>query len=245
MKVTAQGVSRWIATMAMAVTFGATAGSIEDQVREGLAPLADRVPIESVTALEDTGLFVVQLASGELIYATADGRHFVSGDLYQVSQGELVNLTERAQWGQRAELIAAIDDQETVIFSPAGETRARVSVFTDIDCGYCRKLHDEIEQYTDLGIEIQYLAFPRAGLESQSYQKYVSAYCAADPHAALTAAKAGQTIPSASCANPIADQYNLGNQMGVRGTPSMILSSGQMIPGYVPRTSWLSSWVSN
>ncbi|WP_170272619.1 thioredoxin fold domain-containing protein [Litorivicinus lipolyticus] len=212
----------------------AVAGPKEDAVRAGLQALSNQVAIERVTAVADSPLYEVRLASGETLYATENGTHLLSGDLYQALPDNLVNLTEQARWGGRVELMAAVADAETVIFSPDGPVRARIDVFTDIDCGYCRKLHAEIDQYTDLGIEVRYLAFPRAGLQSDSYRKYVSAYCAADPHDALTRAKAGKSVADAQCANPIAAQYELGNQVGVRGTPSIVLASGQLIPGYVP-----------
>ena len=106
-------------------------------------------------------------------------------------------------------------------------------MFTDIDCGYCRKLHREIPQLNEMGIEVSYLAYPRAGIGSQSYSKYVSAWCAEDKLGALTLAKNGQEIPAKNCDNPIAAQYELGQQMGISGTPAIVLEDGRLIPGYL------------
>ncbi len=227
---------RWLMTgfLALTTSLSAVAGPREDAVRAGLQAIGQQVPIDTVTAIDDSPLFEVRLASGETLYATENGGYLLSGDLYQTAPDRLVNLTEQSRWGERVTLMAGVNDADTVIFSPAGPVRARVDVFTDIDCGYCRKLHAEIADYTDLGIEVRYLAFPRAGLQSESYRKYVSAYCASEPQAALTRAKMGQSIPDAQCANPIAAQFELGNQVGVRGTPSIVLASGQLVPGYVP-----------
>jgi len=107
-------------------------------------------------------------------------------------------------------------------------------VFTDIDCGYCRKLHADMDKYNAQGIRVRYLFYPRAGLRSESYRKAVSVWCADDRKAAMTAAKTGRPLPARSCVNPVADQYNLGRQLGVRGTPALVLEDGEIIPGYVP-----------
>jgi thiol:disulfide interchange protein DsbC len=211
----------------------AMAETPEDRVRAGLATLNDRVAIMDVREI-GSGLFQVVLASGERLYTVEDGRFLLTGDLYEVSENEIVNLTEMQRNGERLAAIEALNPDDIISFAPAGETKKVVYAFTDIDCGYCRKLHDEVQDYTDLGIEIRYLAFPRAGVGSASFQKYVSAFCAADNKQSLTDAKAGREIPTLNCENPVAAQYELGRMLGVSGTPSLILDSGQMVPGYVP-----------
>ena len=211
----------------------AMAETPEDRVRAGLATLNDRVAIMDVREI-GSGLFQVVLASGERLYTVEDGRFLLTGDLYEVSENEIVNLTEMQRNGERLAAIEALNPDDIISFAPTGETKKVVYAFTDIDCGYCRKLHDEVQDYTDLGIEIRYLAFPRAGVGSASFQKYVSAFCAADNKQSLTDAKAGREIPTLNCENPVAAQYELGRMLGVSGTPSLILDSGQMVPGYVP-----------
>lgn len=211
----------------------AMAETPEDRVRAGLATLNDRVAIIDVRAI-GSGLFQVVLASGERLYTVEDGRFLLTGDLYEVSENDIVNLTEMQRNGERLAAIEALNPDDIISFAPSGETKKVVYAFTDIDCGYCRKLHDEVQDYTDLGIEIRYLAFPRAGVGSASFQKYVSAFCAADNKQSLTDAKAGREIPTLNCENPVAAQYELGRMLGVSGTPSLVLDSGQMVPGYVP-----------
>lgn len=224
---------RIIALVMTLISGLAMAETPEDRVRAGLATLNDRVAIMDVREI-GSGLFQVVLASGERLYTVEDGRFLLTGDLYEVSENEIVNLTEMERNGERLAAIEALNPDDIISFAPAGETKKVVYAFTDIDCGYCRKLHDEVQDYTDLGIEIRYLAFPRAGVGSASFQKYVSAFCAADNKQSLTDAKAGREIPTLNCDNPIAAQYELGRMLGVSGTPSLILDSGQMVPGYVP-----------
>ena len=120
-----------------------------------------------------------------------------------------------------------------IVYGPENPKRY-VTVFTDIDCGYCRKLHNEVPELNAAGIQVRYLAFPRAGIGSNSHNKYVSVWCNDDPQASLTKAKSGRPVAKATCENPIAETYRLGQQIGVRGTPMIIYDDGKITPGYLP-----------
>ena len=133
----------------------------------------------------------------------------------------------------RQEMMAEIDTSRQIVFAPE-EPAYELTVFTDIDCGYCRKLHDQVAEYNEEGISIRYMAYPRAGIGSRSYEKAVTVWCADDPQAAMTSAKAGEEMVPIQCDNPVAEQYQLGQAMGVSGTPALLTSDGQLIPGYVP-----------
>jgi len=134
--------------------------------------------------------------------------------------------------------MAAIDklgEDSMIIFSPKnGKVKHTITVFTDIDCGYCRKLHSAIDEYNELGIRVRYLAYPRAGIGSASYDKAVAVWCAKDRKKAMTQAKNNQSVNSGKCANPVAEHFEMGSKIGVRGTPALVLESGQLVPGYVP-----------
>ena len=149
-------------------------------------------------------------------------------------QGGLVNLAENRRAKKRKALLDELAPEDMVVFSPSGETRTYVHVFTDVDCGYCRKLHQEMADINALGIEVRYLAYPRAGIGTPSHDKLVSAWCADNPNQAMTALKNGLTIPPAMCDNPTASQYELGQQVGVTGTPAIITADGRVLPGYMP-----------
>ena len=122
---------------------------------------------------------------------------------------------------------------ERIVFAPANPVYT-VSVFTDIECGYCRKLHEDIAEYNKRGIEVEYLAFPRAGIGSADYKKMVAVWCADDRRKALTDAKGGRPVPPKRCTNPVAAQYKIGQQIGLQGTPMIINSGGVALPGYMP-----------
>ena len=157
-----------------------------------------------------------------------------NGDLYELGDTEIVNLAENGRIQKRKTIMANIPSSELVVFSPEGDTKAFINVFTDVDCTYCRKLHLEVPRLNELGVEVRYLAYPRAGIGSRSYDKIVSAWCSDDPQLAITTLKAGQSIPDATCNNPVAAQFELGGEVGVTGTPAIVLEDGRLLPGYLP-----------
>lgn len=191
--------------------------------------LGGRIP-DSIAETPVAGLYELVLGS-QIMYLSESGQYALQGDLYDLTAGD--NITENRRNDLRAATLQQLSADEMIVF-PAEDEKYQVSVFTDIDCGYCRKLHSEISAYNDQGITVRYLAFPRAGVNSESYNKAVSAWCADNPQAAMTAAKLGQDIPEKTCPNPVAKHYELGQQLGVRGTPSILLNNGEMVPGYVP-----------
>lgn len=190
--------------------------------------------IDSVHTTEVKGMYRA-LVQGRDIYVLEDGKYFLTGDLYRTDPNNLVNVSEELRGSERATLLASIDRKDNIIYSPKEGTKKSISVYTDVDCGYCRKFHQEIPRLNAMGIEVRYLAFPRAGVGSASYQKIASAWCAKDKQTALDKLKNRETIPTNVCAdNPVASQYALGQQMGVTGTPSLVLDDGTVIPGYMP-----------
>lgn len=199
---------------------------IENKIRE-MAP-----GIESI-AISDSpidGLLQVQVQN-EIYYASSDARFLFLGRIIDLDTR--VNITDQAKSGLRKGILSNVDVAEQISFSPV-DPEFDLLVFTDIDCGYCRKLHSQIDEYMAEGIAIHYAAFPRAGLASHSYEKFVSVWCADDQQAALTLAKSGEEPEVRQCENPIKAQYELGNAVGVSGTPSLLTKDGTMIPGYMP-----------
>ncbi len=211
--------------------------SKEAAIREALRGLNAVVPITSVQPAQFPGLYAVTLASGELLYTNEQGSHFLVGELYKVSDdGQLVNLTEEGNKIVRLEQLAAVDRQDMVVFPASGETKAHVTIFTDVDCFYCRKLHKEMAAINQRGIEVRYLAFPRAGAGSAAHKTMESIWCAdpAQRGALMSQAKSGAQIAAASCDSPVMAQWELGQKMGISGTPALILQDGTLVPGYVP-----------
>jgi thiol:disulfide interchange protein DsbC len=189
--------------------------------------------VESVENSEIAGLYAVQFTNGPLVYANASGDHFVVGDMFKVEGEGYVNLAEQRRDGARKAKIDALSPDDMIVFSPASEARASITVFTDVTCFYCQKLHKEVPELNRQGIEVRYLAYPRAGVGSPGYRQLASAWCSDNPQDTLTRLKNKEVIADNVCpTNPIAAQYQLGQELGVRGTPAIITDTGRMIPGY-------------
>lgn len=206
--------------------------SVAQNIKTKIQRAVPNLPIVNISVSKLDGFYEIELANGERLFSTASGDYFIAGDLFQVGSGSLVNLSEEQRNGKRADKLAAVTDEQKIVFSP-NQKKASVTVFTDVDCGYCRKLHLQMAGYLEQGIEIKYMAFPRAGVGSSSYTKIVSAWCADDRQDAITKLKTGKTIAELSCDNPVAEHFRLGNELGVTGTPALVLESGKMVPGFV------------
>lgn len=210
---------------------GALAGEPDHDMVE--AKLRQVAPYASTIALSDTpieGLLQAQV-NNDILYVSQDGAYLVQGTLYELETR--TNLTDQAKSVIRKEAIEGLDESQLIAFAPQ-EPEHELLVFTDIDCGYCRKLHEQINDYMANGIAIRYLAFPRAGIGSHSFEKFVSVWCADNQQEALTLAKAGSEPEPRQCDNPVTDQFELGRSVGVTGTPALLTRDGTLIPGYVP-----------
>ncbi len=217
--------------------------SVEETISTALRAAQPNLIMLSATQVEGQGLYEVELTSGEVLYTTPDGRFFIYGSLFEASPEGLVNLTAQRGDSKRQKLLAAVDVKDMVVFQSKGEEKAVVSVFTDVDCGYCRKLHREVPKLNELGITVRYLAYPRAGIYSDakrtsytgSYKKLKSVWCDTDPAAAMSKAKAtGFIKENLDCDAPIEAHLALGEQFGVRGTPALVFETGELVPGYMP-----------
>lgn len=233
---------RLVALIGALLTSGVFSGTLLAQdAREVLTAslsgfVGQPVGIESITPSPAPGISEVQITNGPLIYATEDGAYFfLNGDLHKTSALGATNLAEERRALARTEQLESISLDDMLVFKPKGETRDYISVFTDVTCFYCQKLHREVDQLNNMGIEVRYLAFPRGGIPSEGATKLATAWCAEDQQTTLTELKAGVEMPLNECAdNPVAAQYAIGQQLGVSGTPAIITSAGQMIPGYRP-----------
>ncbi len=209
----------------------------EAAIIKSLTTVREGLEIRSVKASPMPGIYEVQIMGQGIIYMDGKGEYFIDGKLLKLEGDRIVNVTDEAMVGVRKDLMATIKKDDAIVFSPEGEVKASIAVFTDVDCGYCRKLHQEVPALNDLGIEVRYLAYPRAGVNSNSYNKIASAWCAENPQDALSKLKGNppQDIPMNVCdGNPVAGQFEIGQQAGVTGTPAIVLDDGQLIPGYMP-----------
>lgn len=207
----------------------------ESVVRKAVQSLASKVSVDSIRPAPMPGYYQV-IASGQLVYVSADGKYMLNGDLIDVPNKR--NLNDAAWADFRKVELAKLPEADRIVFAPPNP-RYRVTVFTDVTCGYCRALHEHVADFNKAGIALEYVAWPRegvtnpAGRATDTYNEMVSVWCSADRKAAFTAAKKGKTPKTASCANPVKQEFELGVKLGVNGTPAIIAEDGTMLGGYM------------
>ena len=207
------------------------AGIPQERVRNVLKGLNPAIRVDSIEPSPVRGFHQV-VAGGQVVYVSDDGKYLFQGELMDVAARK--NLSDVALSKVRGEVLKTLPLADRIVFSPTGTPKHKVVVLTDIECGYCRKFHSEIAEINRRGIEVEYLAFPRAGLGSPDYRKMVSVWCADDRKKALTDAKNDRAVPSKTCKTPVDMQYNAGLRMGLEGTPMLLTTDGQFLGGYLP-----------
>lgn len=223
----------WLALLSiLAWTPAATADATTDRITARMAKMFPDEPVTDIAPSPVPSLYEVMLGAS-LFYISADARYVFHGDLIDLERR--VNLADERREHARKLAFEGVDVADTVEFAPANP-KAMLYVYTDIDCGYCRKLHGEVPQLNAAGIGVRYLAFPRSGLDGESFTKAAAVWCSADRKAAMTAAKSGENVNAPSCDNPVASQYEMGRSMGITGTPAVYTTTGRQLGGYVPAT---------
>lgn len=221
--------ARWLFPLAALFVTGLVSADEHDP-RVALAEKFPDLSPEQVVPSPIAGLLEVRVGS-QIAYLSADGRYLIQGEIIDLTTD--VNVTAERRGSARRDVLAGVDEKDMVIFAPA-KYRDTVTVFTDIDCGYCRKLHREIADYNARGIRVRYLFFPRSGPGTQSWKKAEQVWCAPDRKSALTRSKMGQTLETKTCQpTPVARHYQMGRDFGIQGTPAIILESGELIGGYL------------
>ena len=213
------------------------AGTPEARARDALRSVNPQIEVEHIGAAPLPG-FREAIVSGQVVYVSDDGKYLIQGKVFDIAAKK--DLGEASMAKLRAGLLETIPMSDRIVFAPPA-AKHTVVVFTDIECGYCRKLHNEIAEYNKRGIAVQYLAFPRAGLGSEDYRKMVAVWCADDRRQALTDAKNDKPVPMKNCTNPVTMHYNLGQRMGLEGTPMILATDGTQIAGYLPPDQLLAA----
>lgn len=222
-------VARCLACLLLVPGFLAPAARAAD-VPAAIVAKFPEIQADQIRPTPVPGLFEVRIGS-KIAYVTGDARYLVQGDIVDLDTDQ--NLTEARRDGVRRDVLNGLSESSMIIFAPAKYTDT-VTVFTDLDCGYCRKLHRQIADYNAKGIRVRYLAFPRTGPGTDSWTKAEKVWCAKDKQAALTKAKSGEAPAGKVCQpNPVAQEYQLGRDFGLTGTPAIVLESGELIGGYL------------
>lgn len=221
------------------LSFSLTAAATDDLEKYSKALQKIASPQAKVVEIEDSPIagikqLLVDLGRGsEVMYISNDGKYLLTGSLFDIEKRK--DLTAVKKNSIRKGVMEGFGSDQRINFYPEKDKmKYHISVFTDIDCGYCRKMHKEVKEYNDLGIGISYLFFPRHGLQSESYTKSVNVWCADDQQKAMTMAKSGEELTDKKCDNPVEKHYHSGIAAGVTGTPATVLDDGTLMPGYLP-----------
>lgn len=214
--------------------FSVSLSASQENIREGLKNiLPDGAVIELIEPSPIPGIYAVYYGDLQPIYVTQDGSFFIYGDIYKININSISNITEKSVAERRKLILQNIPTEELISFKSSNE-QFSVIVFTDVDCGYCRKLHNQIDEYNSLGISINYAAFPRSGLGTSAFTKMVGAWCSDNPKDSMTKLKNNSTLDISFCENqPVSKQYIIGKKLGVDGTPAIFSMDGEMFPGYI------------
>jgi thiol:disulfide interchange protein DsbC len=225
-----------ISLMGSAPVLAADDAALEE-VRAKMNAMFQEIAPENINRSPVDGWYTVQKGS-VVAYVSEDGRYLLQGDMIDLDNQ--VNLSEQTRNSARREVMSSVEDDQTIMFSPA-EVKHRVTVFTDVDCTYCRKLHSQIDEYLAAGIEVRYMLYPRNGPASRSWTTSESVWCARDRNAALTAAKMDRDFESQKCdASTISKHYLLGQNVGLSGTPAIVFDDGTLVSGYLPPATLVS-----
>lgn len=200
------------------------------EIRQKLKEFMPGLDVTSIRPTPIEGLYEVEVGM-QVAYVTGDGKHLIIGKMIDVKSKK--NLTESRQEEIMVKLISSLGKKDMIIIKPK-KVKRTITVFTDVDCPYCAKLHKDVPKLVKGGVSVQYLLYPRNGPSTPTYQKSVSVWCADDQIKAIGQAKRGERMEKKDCENPVMKNYNLGRRIGITGTPTIILDSGKMLGGYIP-----------
>ncbi len=215
----------------------ASVNANDSAIRAAMAKAMPNAVVDSIKPSVIPGYREVAIG-GRVLYVSLDGRYLIQGSLFDLNTR--TSLTENSQAVIRRGILAKIGPDRRIIFSPA-KPKHHVTVFTDIDCGYCRKMHQQVAEYNKLGISVEYLFYPRAGIGSEAANKAINVWCSADRRKALTDAKNDRPVLNKTCTNPIAADFALGQKMGFDGTPAIYAADGSHIGGYLAPVQMLAT----
>ena len=207
--------------------------SEEDPINKISKILPTGLPINFIEESSMPDFYVVNVANNQILYVSKDFKFVLAGEVIALNDGEITSLNDVYENKFIKNIISSIKPNESIDFISSNE-RFKLKIFTDVSCSYCRLLHSEIDQYLSNGITINYLAFPRDGLDSEVYKDMVSVWCSLDPKDSLNKLKKGKNIESKNCKNPVEEHFRKGSLIGITGTPTIILEDGKKFSGYIP-----------
>ena len=189
---------------------------------------------ETILSAVPTDMPGIYWVTGEGVppfFADKAGKHIIQGQIIAVGEPIPVDISAALVADTAQKALKAVDKKDMIVYPAIGETKSVLYAFTDADCGYCRKMHEEMVDINSRGIEVRYLAWPRS---QESIPKMEAIWCSEDRNAAMDQAKMGADVQGPTCNNPVQQQVALGAALGVRGTPAVFTETGEQVGGYLP-----------
>lgn len=205
--------------------------AVVDALQKNLTASGIEERIVSAVPTDMDGIYWVTAEGLPSFFTDKSGKHIIQGQIIAVGAAEPVDISAALVASTAQDALKAVDKKEMIIYPATGETKSVIYAFTDADCGYCRKLHEEMDDINARGIEVRYLAWPRS---QESVPKMEAVWCSQDRNAAMDQAKMGANLQAPSCANPVQEHMALGARLGVRGTPAIFTETGEQVGGYLP-----------
>lgn len=217
---------------------------VDESVAKSIRHHLPKGTVNHIAATPIKGFYQVELNTGELFHVTGDGKYMINGDILKIEDDAtkeeftVSNLTENYRSQKRIDLIDELDASTLITYSPKGKKKGEIYAFTDIDCGYCRQFHAEVPKMQAMGIEVHYLAWPRAGVQSKTGKSMTHIWCSKDRLSAMDQGKSGGRVKEVKenfekCAEVVGSHRKIGERMAVRGTPAVFLKDGRQVGGYV------------
>ena len=206
----------------------------EENLKNKIAKILPQgLPINFIETSLLPDFYVVNVANNQILYVSKSFEFVLAGEVIQLKEGQITSLNDKYQTKLVKNILSTINSKESINFV-SNKEKYKLTIFTDISCGYCRLLHSEIDSYLKEGLTINYLAFPRDGLNGSVYKDMMSAWCSKNPKQSLTMLKNGEEIEELQCNNPVSDHFRKGSLLGITGTPTIILEDGRKFSGYIP-----------
>ena len=210
---------------------------LQQTLESGLKKANINGKITEIKATEVPNLYWVSFEGMSSVYATADGKYIIQGDVIRLGDKTLHNVSESLQSEVTKKELAKLNTKDLIVYKAKGKTKHVVYVFTDSSCPYCHKLHEHLDEITGKGIEVRYIAWPRG---EQFMPAMESIWCSENRQEAFNQAISGVQLPPATCKTTVREMYQLGLNIGVNGTPAIYTTDGVYLGGYMEPSELIS-----
>jgi thiol:disulfide interchange protein DsbC len=186
--------------------------------------------VRSVSPAPVTGLYEI-LVGNEIFYTDSTGKYLIQGEIIELSTGK--NITEQRQSDLNRIKWSDLN-QANAIKNVRGNGSRQLAIFSDPNCGYCKRLEKSLQQLDNVTIYTYLIPI----LSPDSAQKAKQIWCSSDPYKAYIDWMVNGVSPSGKtdCSNPLDKNLTTAKNYGITGTPTIFFTDGSRFPGAVQIT---------